>query len=118
MYEVLRPSLLREHSSDLFFGQDNVFHRILPALEVLRVVVHIGWEEELFSRASETPLVGSDHACGREITLVPVEALASLDATHQPRCAAVSEVYNGMLGFAQRAACGTQARVSIPEFRI
>ena len=118
MYKVLRPSLLREHSSDLFFGQDNVLHRILPALEVLRVVVHVGWEEELFSQALETPLVGSDRAFGQGITLIPVETLASLDAAHQSRCAAVSEVYNGMLGFAQRATCGTQARVSIPEFRI
>ena len=109
---------MREHSSNLFFGQDNVFHRVLPTLEVLRVVVDVGWEEELFSQALETPLLGSDHACGKGITLIPVEALPSLDAAYQPRCAAVSEVYNGVLGFAQRAACGTQAWVSIPEFRV
>lgn len=45
---LLRKLLLREHSSDLFLSQDNVLHRILLALEVLRVVVHVGWEEELF----------------------------------------------------------------------
>ena len=67
MYKVLRPLLLREHSGNLFFGQDNVLHRILPALEVLRVVVHIGWEEEFFLQALETPLVGSDRACGSEL---------------------------------------------------
>ena len=118
MYKVLRPLLLREHSGNLFFGQDNVLHRILPALEVLRVVVHVGWEEELFPQTLGTPLVGSDRARGQGITLIPVETLASLNATHQPRCAAVSEIYNGMLRFAQRAACGTQAWVSIPEIRM
>jgi len=49
------------------------------------------------------------------ITLVPVEALASLDAAHQSGCAAVSEVYDGVLGLAQRAAYSTRARVSILE---
>lgn len=118
MYKVLRLSLLRKHSGDLFLGQDNVFHGVLPALEVLRVVVHVGWEEELFFTVVRDTS-GRKRSCVRQgITLVPVEALASLHATHQSRCAAVSEVYNGMLGLAQGAACGTQAWVSIPEFRI
>jgi hypothetical protein len=50
IYIVLRPLLLREHSSDLFLSQDDVLHRILLALEVLRVVVDVGWEEELFCK--------------------------------------------------------------------
>jgi hypothetical protein len=43
----LGGSLLREHSGDLLFGQDNVLHGILLAFEILRFVVRVGGEEEL-----------------------------------------------------------------------
>jgi hypothetical protein len=42
-----RRSLLREHSGDLLFGQDDVLHGILLAFEILRFVVCVGGEEEL-----------------------------------------------------------------------
>jgi hypothetical protein len=52
------------------------------------------------------------------VTLVPVKALSSLDATNEPRCPAVSKVHNGMLGLAQRAAYITRTRVSKPESQL
>jgi hypothetical protein len=78
---------LREHSGNLLFGQDNVLYGILLALEILRFVVRVGREEELcFMRALEMIEVFRSYirhvAGGIVITLVPIEALASLNAAY------------------------------------
>jgi hypothetical protein len=72
----------------------------------------------LLQASEETAPVLSKLCVRQGITLVPVKALASLDAAHQSRCAAVSKVHNGMLGLAQRAACSTRACVSMPESQV
>ena len=116
---LLRKLLLREHSSNLFLGQNDVLHRILLAFEVLRVVVHVGREEELFYKRQRNS--SSSKRTIREAWNIPwfqskpCPRLTQLTNLGVPPCPRSTTVCSDLLS---ELPVVTQAQVSIPVCRI
>lgn len=78
---IKRQELLRHHRGSLLIRQYDVLYWILLVLEVLRVVVCVGWEEELcYDRNISDSF--QDVARTYRRTLIPVEPLGRFHASH------------------------------------
>lgn len=83
-YPSAFPSSLRQHPRRLLLRQNNLLDRILLMLEILRIVIRMRGEEELYLSHHRQTSFPNARRVGQanKRTLIPIEPLRRLDARY------------------------------------